>query len=328
MTPKNYRKALTELRTKIKIIETQLSKKQFSEIDYSAVPSCANKKYHKAFWRNDEERYRQFIESAIKGKDKDGNAVKINTKVLYPYQIIKDLLNQRFSKGKIDTQLALSMEALWKNLPDYVQGSTQNALAIIDTSGSMCAYDALPMSVALSLGIYFGERNMGRFANHFITFSERPKLVEIKGDNIMSKVNHILKYEEVANTNLKAVFDLLLNTAVKEKLHQEQMPDKLFVVSDMQFDSATSGINRDTKRLMDYVKEDWDNAGYKLPKLVYWNVNASRDSYPMTIDDAGVQFVSGCSPSIFTNLLKDKFMSPMELVLDVVNTERYSVITV
>jgi hypothetical protein len=106
------------------------------------------------------------------------------------------------------------------------------------------------------------------------------------------------------------------------------MPDKLFVVSDMQFDSATSGINRDTKRLMDYVKEDWDNAGYKLPKLVYWNVNASRDSYPMTIDDAGVQFVSGCSPSIFTNLLKDKFMSPMELVLDVVNTERYSVITV
>jgi hypothetical protein len=341
ISPKEYRKSLTFLRKKINIIETKLSEKKYEEINYLHVPSCANKKYHKAFWRNDEERYREFIEAAIKGKDKNGKEVKINTKALYPYEIIRDILKNhndsylRYNKFRTKTNLdinsiqkSISMDALWKNLPDYVNGSMQNALAIIDTSGSMTCNDYLPMSVALSLGIYFGERNQGRFANHFITFSERPKLVEIKGTDIATKVHDIMRYEEVSNTNIKAVFDLLLNTAIKENLPQEELPEKLFIISDMQHDSATSGINRDTKRLMDYVKESWDKAGYKFPKLVYWNVDAKKDSYPMTIDDSGVQFVSGCSPVIFTNLLKDKFMSPLELVLDVVDTERYGVITV
>lgn len=337
ITPRLYRKSLTSLRKKINIIETKLSTKKYEEINYSHVPSCANKKYHKAFWRNDEERYREFVEAAIKGKDKNGKEVKINTKALYPYEIIKNILkgsSSHFSflygATKRDIKNYLSMEALWRNLPDYVQGSIQNALAIIDTSGSMTFNDYLPISVALSLGIYFGERNQGRFANHFITFSTNPKLVEIKGTDIATKVQDIMRYEEVSNTNIKAVFDLLLNTAIRENLPQEELPEKLFIISDMEFDSysCTTGINRDTKRLMSYVKESWDNAGYKFPNLVFWNVNARNEQYPMTVDDSGVQFVSGCSPVIFTNLLKDKFMSPLELVLDVVDTERYSVITV
>lgn len=321
---RSYRKALTELRTKINIVETLITKKNYQAIDYSNVPSCANLKYMKAFWRNDEERYRAFVEQAVKGEK------KVNAKVLYPYEIVKSILKQydrNYTTSQIDPSLDLSMDMLWKALPDYIGDNTDNVLAVIDTSGSMTSNDCLPISAAIALGIYFAEHNKGAFANHFISFASRPQLIKIVGNDIAAKSRYIFKKSLIDNTNIEGVFDLILKTVQRNNLSQDEIPSRLIIISDMQFDCAVSRSQRST-HLMKTIKQKWDNAGFQLPKLIYWNVDAKAETFPMTTDENGVQFVSGMSPSIFTSLLKDKFVTPFELVLDVVNSERYSRITI
>ena len=331
--PRIYRKVLTKLRNKIKIIETKLTEKKYSEIDYSQVPSNANKKYHKAFWRNDECRYSEYLQKLVKG-DK---TVKINTKTLYPYDIVRDIINNTdygfsWSKGRLyevkDAQKDLSLDVMWKNLPDYINGSMGNAIAVIDTSGSMTMNDNLPISIAVSMGIYFAERYNGPFANTFISFSDKPQLHKIEGTDIATQVRSIMEKEEIANTNIKAVFDLILQIAVNNKLNQSELPDQIIIVTDLNFDSATSGINNDTNRLFDYIKASWNIAGYKIPALTFWNVDARNEAFPMTIDDEGVKFVSGCSPVLFKSILSNQLVTPLQMVLNTVDVDRYRAITV
>jgi hypothetical protein len=327
-----YRKTLSELRKKIDIIETKITKQKYSDIDYNTVPSCANKKYYKLFWKYDTDRYQEFIGKVVKG-DK---TVKINSKDLFPHEIVREILNNTNMSSfgwsnrtddysTVDMQKDLTMKALWNSIPDYVNSDGNDVLCVIDTSGSMSFNNYLPLSVAIALGLYFAEHNKGRFKNQFITFSERPKAIELQGDDICSKTRDVLRYCEVANTNIAAVFDLILNTAKKYNLPAEEIPKKLIIISDMQFDSQTIGINSDTEKLMSYVRHKWNGTGYKFPSLTYWNVEGRNKNFP-EVDSAGVQFISGFSPKIFNELIHD--VSAMELVMKIVNKERYNCITV
>ncbi|MGE5438003.1 MAG: DUF2828 family protein [Syntrophothermus sp.] len=334
LTEREYRIILSSLRKRIDIIETKITKQKYSDINYSTVPSCANKKYYKLFWKYDTDRYQDFISRINKG-DK---SVKINSKDLFPHEIIREILNNsdtsRFgysyysSQDKYtanDIQKDMSLKALWNAIPNYITEPGNDVLCVIDTSGSMSFNNYLPLSVAIALGLYFAERNKGRFKNKFITFSERPKAVELQGDDICSKTRDVLRYSEVANTNIAAVFDLILNTAKKYNLAAEEIPKKLIIISDMQFDSQTSGINRDTEKLMNYVRNKWNGSGYRFPSLTYWNVEGRNKNFP-DVDSAGVQFISGFSPKIFNELIQD--VSSMELVMKIANKERYNCITV
>jgi len=335
LTDREYRKMLSSLRKKINIIETKLSTKNYAEIDYSQVPSNANKKYLKAFWRNDEERYSAFVnrvKKAIETGDKSDKKAKINVKALYPYEIIKNIINSSRDRwgcsSRINPQEDLTLDVMWKSLPDYINGNDKSALAVIDTSGSMTSNDNLPISAAISLGVYFAERITGKFANTFISFSTTPKLIDIKGDDIATKARSIYDKSEISDTNIQAVFDLILNIAVRDNLPQSEIPDRIIIISDMEFNSCTSGINRNTDKLFQRISASWTSAGYKFPRLTFWNVDARQQQYPMTIDTSGIQFVSGFSPTIFSAILKDEFKSPLNLVLDVINVERYNCITV
>lgn len=306
---KAYRKLLTELRAAIKIIENNLRLKDYS-FDYGKQPSKAMLKYRKAFWRNDDERYKAFLEKVHKSE------ASMHTGTLAPYDIIKSIVQNRYNK--FDDQERASLNTTWNAQEDFTNG--ENALVVVDGSGSMYGWgNPCAAAVAQSLGIYFAERNTGHFKNHFITFSENPRLIEIKGKDIVDKVQYCMGYNECANTNISKVFELILNTAQKYKLSQAELPSRLYIISDMEFDKCAEDADIAN---FEYAKKIFARAGYTLPQIVFWNVDARNEQVPVTKNEQGVALVSGCSPQIFA-LLQNGDFNPMSFMLKVLNSERY-----
>ena len=203
---------------------------------------------------------------------------------------------QGYSMRKLSKEEQASINATWDSLPDY--GSDENAIAVIDTSGSMyCSGKPVAASVALSLGIYFAERNKGYFKNYFIEFSTRPQLIEIKGQTFADKLRYLASFNEVANTNIEAVFDLILKAAVKNKLPQSELPTKLYLISDMEFDEAVDNAELSN---FENAKKKFEEKGYKLPDIVFWNVASRNKQQPVTKNEEGVVLVSGCTPRLFS----------------------------
>ena len=304
-----YRKLLVRLRAHVRIIENNLRERDYT-FDYEKQPSKAMFKYRNAFIRNDGERYNEFLNKASSGE------VKLNTNVLTPYEIITP-----FFKRNVSDEERNSINATWNALEDFT--NDENALAVIDGSGSMYGgADPIPATVALSLGIYFAERNKGAFKNHFITFSENPQLVEIKGDDILDKVRYCHDYDEVANTNIQKVFELILNAAKKNHVPQEELPKRLYIISDMEFDYCADDANLTN---FEYAKKLFEDAGYKLPEVVFWNVSSRNRQQPVTKNEQGVLLVSGCTPRLFS-MMADGSLSdraPYEFMMEVLMSERY-----
>jgi len=310
LSDKSYRQALSTLRAAIAILESKMCKKDYS-FDYSRQPSNAMLKYRKAFFRNDIERYQAFLADVLKGK------VKMNASTLYPYQIVDPILNEQFDENE-----SVSLDAMWKSLDDFTKD--ENALAVIDGSGSMYwGYNVKPASVALSLGIYFAERNKGAFHNHFITFSRNPRLVEIKGDDITEKVKYCESFNEIANTDLQKVFKLILETAADNDLPQSDLPETLYIISDMEFDEC---VENAAVSNFHNAKELFETFGYKLPNVVFWTVRCRNEHQPAEMNEQGVALVSGASPHVFS-MIKTGVFTPMQVMLDTLNAERYSMIS-
>ena len=307
MTDAQYRKTLVKLRARIRILENDLREKDYS-FDYAKQPSKALFKFRKAFLRNDSERYEDFLDKVSRGE------AKLHTGTLTPYEIIAPFFDRQ-----VDDREAASIDATWNAQEDFTGG--ENALVVIDGSGSMyCFGEPRPASVALSLGIYFAERNRGLFRDHFITFSEKPQLVQIKGKTILEKVRYCHGFNEVANTNIQKVFELILNTAVKNAVPQEELPSTLYIISDMEFDACAEGADVTN---FEYAKKRFEEAGYKLPRVVFWNVQSRNAQQPVTQNEQGVALVSGCSPRIF-GMLTAGTLSPMGYMLDILGSERYA----
>ncbi len=314
MSPRNYRKLLSGMRAGLNIVETLMSANKWTSIDHSKVSSKAAKNYRKAFLKRDPEGYKKFIERAVKGE------VKINSSTLFPYEIIHSV------RERVDNTL----EAQWKQLPDYVDGDTSNAICVVDSSSSMDDWNFYgrvsnaprsytPMDVAFSLGIYFAERSKGIFAGHVIDFSTTPRLNKIAGKTLFEKVSWIRRLNCGGSTNIEAVFDLILDTAVKNKIEQSEMPSKIFIISDMEFDQASGH----SKTNFSVMKKKYSKAGYEMPNIVFWNVNAHQQQAPVTKEEENVFLISGASPSAFKTCLTAKAVNPMELMLETLNSDRY-----
>lgn len=308
-----YRKMLVGLRAHIRIIENNLRERDYS-FDYEKQPSKAMFKYRNAFIRNDGERYNEFLNRASCGK------AKLNTGALTPYEIISP-----FFIGDISDEERNAINTTWNALEDFTK--EENALAVIDGSGSMYMdCEPIPATVAVSLGIYFAERNKGAFKNHFITFSCSPQLVEIKGDDILDKVRYCCGFNEVANTNIQKIFELILNAAKKNHVPQAELPKKLYIISDMEFDFCTDDASLTN---FEYAKKLFEDAGYKLPEIVFWNVASRNRQQPVTKNEQGVLLVSGCTPRLFAMIADGSIsdMTPYEFMLEVLMSERYEKIT-
>lgn len=313
-----YRKSLSALRKSINILENKLRTMDYS-FDYSTLPALASFKHRQAFIRNDNERYTAYL------KEVENGTKKMNTATVEPYQVVGDIADNYWNMrelAKIQKEERIALNTTWNNLPDYTCG--RNALVVVDGSGSM--YNQVrgtkPIDVALSLGIYFAERNKGQFKDHFITFSESPRLVKIKGDDIVDKVAYCRTFNEIANTNIEKVFKLILYTAIKYNTPQSELPETIYIISDMQFDRCTTNSNETN---FTNAEKLFNEHGYKLPTLVFWNVNASKNNVPVTANTQGAVLVSGFSPRLFSMVVSGE-IDPYKFMINAINTERYDII--
>ena len=328
ITEREYRKTLSSLRKYLDVVEVKMSAKNWSEIKYEAVPSRANLIYNGAFLRNDEERRREYLGKLEKGE------TKINASTLYPHDLVHKYTDgyHRLYKNK-----DAAIEALWKALPDTVKGCG-NTIVVADGSGSMTTSvgntRVSALDVANALAIYFAEHSSGEFKDKYITFSESPQLVDFsKCTSLYDKIKCALAHNEVANTNIEKVFELILATAVNNKMSQDDMPKNILIISDMEFDScATVGTTRDrwgysyvrpTQTLFDTIAQKYANAGYKLPRLVFWNVNSRTGTIPVKENELGVALVSGFSVNVAKMVMSGK-LDPYECLLETLNSERYA----
>ncbi len=331
MTEKQYRKTLSELRAYLKVVEVYMSSKAWQEIDYATVPSRANLIYNNAFLRNDEERRKAYLESLKKGE------AKINAGVLFPHDIVSKYYDAshpwlRTVKSSEDTTL----EELWKALPDYVQGAG-NTICVSDGSGSMTisvgGTNIRALDVAQALSIYFSERCTGEFHNNYITFSASPQFVDLsKASSLREKIEIANRYSEVANTNIEAVFDLILTTAVKNHMTQEEMPKNILILSDMEFDNCvTCGdknvryLQKPESKLFEVFAKKYQSYHYQLPRLVFWNINSRTGTIPIRENKLGVALVSGFSPAVVKMVLSNS-VDPYQCLLEQINAERYDAV--
>ena len=316
MTDRDYRKAVVELRAKIRIIENNLREKDYT-FDYSKQPSKAMFKYRAAFMRNDGERYGAFINKVSKGE------AKLNAKTVMPYELVDPFLTGGWYSGRtfmrdISDEEKNVLNATWASMPDF--GGDQNAIAVVDTSGSMYfSSSPRPASVALSLGLYFAERNKGLFHNYFIEFSHNAKLIELKGDTFADRLRYIASFNEIADTNIEAVFDLILRAAVKNRIPQEEMPATLYIISDMEFNSCVRNAGLTN---FENAKMNYEAHGYKLPNVVFCNVQSRNRQQPVTMNEQGVALVSGCTPKLFSMVASGN-IDPYSFMMEVVGSERY-----
>lgn len=334
LTPREYRKSLSVLRARINVLERLMSAGQWDKIEFDKIPSKAGLVYRNAFARHDVERMRA-DKDAVAYKDfmQDKNT-KVNAKALYPYEVVAKAtdysgMNNGWywseNYGRNNPIERAAINKYWDNLEDYFNGASLDALCMIDTSGSMWGSDAsAPINVAISIGLYAAERARGPFHGHYISFSSRPQLIETYGSDFVDKVRRIYSTNLCENTNIEAAFDMLLDTAIKSHCRQSDLPKTIIVVSDMQFDRQRSYYGNSNATLMENIAYKWQRAGYQMPELVYWNVQARGNNViPMQAKD-GITFVSGFSPTLFEQIMKGK--TGYDLMMDKLNSKRYECI--
>lgn len=324
ISPRTYRAILLALRKYLDVLEIKTCANRWDEIDYNKVPSKANLRYKRAFMRHDSERREAYLEALARGDNK----VKIHSATNFPHDVVhqytKGALSPLYSSNFLDClKYDEAIEQLWKNLQDMP--GLDNTLVIWDGSGSMLQpvgnTNVTALDVADALTIYCGARCKGSYENTFITFSSRPKVVSLRGEtSLRDKLVYMrTHYTECSNTNLEATFDLILRAAKTENMAQEDLPRQLLIISDMEFDRAVCGPGV----LLESLAKKFAAAGYKLPKLIFWNVNSRTNTIPMTQNENGVILVSGFSVNIIKQVLSGK-TAPRDALIDVLNADTYA----
>lgn len=332
MTSREYRKTLSTLRERINVLERLMSANRWDEIEFDKIPSKAGLVYRNAFARRDilAKKYEAFA------KSKD---TKVNADALYPHDVAHRAFAMRYNTS-LEDPTRLMLQKYWDNLKDFYNGREENGIAVVDVSGSM---RGTPMEAAVSMGAYIADKAHGPFANHFITFSAHPELVRFEGVDIVDKLNRCVQADWGMNTNVQAVFDMLLNTAMKKGVKAEDMPTRIYIFSDMEFDSCVS-FDRTSKRSrsswsrwddcrtvnsvdevnsdLENIKLEWARYGYQMPQVIFWNLNARNNRIPAIGD--GFSYVSGFSPVMMQTILSGK--DGYDLMIEKLMSQRYDAI--
>ena len=301
-SPKRYRKTLVTLS---KTVEQNMCARSWDQITYDHVPSVASARYQKAFFKHDPVRYAEWREGLKTGE------TKVNASVLYPYDVIKSVHHG-------DETVAL---AQWEALPNYVGDA--NILPIVDVSGSMTcsaggSKSVTCLDVAVSLGLYLADKNKGKFKDTCLTFSAKPQLLHLQG-NLLQKMQQMESSQWEMNTNLNAAFEKILQVALEGKVPQEEMPQTVLILSDMQFDQCV----RHDDSAIEMIRRKYEAAGYTIPNVVFWNLNNSYGNAPVAFNESGTALVSGFSPAIMTSILAGKEFTPESIMLETIMKERY-----
>jgi hypothetical protein len=312
LDPKSYRKLLAE---NSNTVEQLMCAKAWSSIDYNKLPSKAMANLMKAFTKNDKDRFSAYLASLEKGEA----GVKINAGAVYPYDIIKSLKMGQ-SRGA---------DAQWAALPNFMGESEERIFPLVDVSGSMNQKvsdnpNLNVMDVAISLGLYISERNIGPFKDAFITFDSYPELL-VLGGSLSERYQQMKGSPWGGSTDLNKAFNLLLSKAVSNKLPQSEMPTMFIILSDMEFNQADSNWNHTAQEM---IEDEFRATGYIMPKIVYWNLASRGDkNKPVSFDKKGTALVSGFSPSILSAVLGGKEITPYDMMMTVIDSDRYKAVT-
>ena len=274
--------------------------------------------YKKAFNKHSV-KFAEYVEKLVKGEAD----VKVNAGAVYPYDVLKGLCSQ-YVYGSYDNTELGHIQAQWDALPNYVGDA--RILPIVDVSGSMTTpaggYNSKSgvtcLDVSISLGLYLADKNTGAFKDTFLTFSDNPQLLHLNG-NIVQKCQQMAKSNWGMTTNLHAALDKILSVAQKGNVPQSEMPNMLLILSDMQFNQCT----RFDDSAFEMIGRKYANAGYDMPKIVFWNLNAAYGNQPVKYDTSGVALVSGFSPALVKGLANVENFSPEAIMLDTIMNERY-----
>ena len=313
MEPRAYRLMLTRLRRHIGLTERYLTRKQPEKINYEAVPAHAMLRYRQAFERNDGDRFYDYLADVEAGRK------RMHADTLDPHEILRPYFKSGYWTPRA-AQGSDTLNLLWKSLGAEL--GNRNAISVIDVSGSMyCHQEGTPMPALISqaMGLYCAERCRGTFHNMFITFDNVPQLMEIHGSTLEDKLRYISDAPWGGSTNLEAVFDLILRTAVKHHTPQKQLPSVLYIFSDMEFNQAIADPD---KTVYDVAREKFAAEGYQLPAVVFHNVNSWQMQAPVTAHTRGAALTSGTAVAS----LKEKFdgnVTPLSHMLRVLNSKRY-----
>ncbi len=302
LSEQEYRKILSSLRSKLNIIEKNLTNKDYDKIEFAKVPSKAMLKYNRVFNAKIEDRFNAYKESLKEGK------TKVNTKGLFAYEIVGQVYNHRGDNSLYDL--------MWEQQKDILHGNKSNILVVADTSGSMLSYKGIPYFTSVGLAIYLAEHNKGFFHNHFITFSDKPTLQEVRGKTLTEKIANM---EEINawNTDIDLVFKLILDAALQNNLQDKDLPSHIIIISDMEFD--TSIYSKEGTNYQGW-RQTFKDKGYKLPTIIFWNVAGNSLGTPITKFDNDVAMISGFSTHILENLLSLESYTPLTVMQEKLST--------
>lgn len=317
MTPKEYRKTIVALTN---VVETNMCNKNWKNISYKGIPSKAFSKYQRAFWKNDPERFESFLNDVKEGK------TSINASAIFPHDVIKSYIDPW---EEVANNPAINEQ--WNALPNYMEGNNERILPVCDVSGSM---SGTPMEVSISLGLYISERNEGAFKDAFMTFSYNPTMQYLKGD-VFQRVQQLSRADWSMNTDLQLTFKTILSKAVSENVPANEMPTKLLIISDMEFDAAHGDrwssydeVSEWNPTAMEMIKNEYEKSGYEMPGIVFWNVNGRIANVPVKANTENTALISGFSPAILKSVLTGEIVSPLQVMIDTIQNERYDIINI
>lgn len=332
-----YRKVyLSKLRKYSNVTEVYMCGKLWDQINYEQVPSVCMLKHRKAFSKNDEQRFKEYLD-AVKAGEK-----KINATQLFPHELISHYLKG----GSYDE----TVEAQWKALVAHHRkiGTFENCLPVCDVSGSMTAKigdksNVSCLEACMGLGMLISECIEGAFSGVIVTFSSKPEFHVVKGKTLQDRVRDVKSMHWEMTTNFQAVFDMILDRCTKHNVPQDKCPKTIFTFSDMQFNEArycpehhnqSSGWGYGGKcdcpsgRItnLEAIRQKYSRSKYEMPGIVFWNLRGNTPDFPATTEDSGIALVSGFSPTLMGLFMKGVELNPYNIMRVAIDDERYSLI--
>ena len=305
-----YRKEISKIRQHLNILERNLATGHEELIEFGKLSSVAHRKSRNLFQRETNakgdtsekraelmKRYKEYLEGLKKGTE------KINATGTQPHELVCHYLYGR--------EYDETIEQLWNKLMNTTSENNmmKSTMAVVDVSGSM---NGTPMSVSIALGIVVSLLTQGSFNRKLITFSEIPQWFDLQGESLEDMVKNLQHMKWGYNTNIMAIFDLILSHAKTYNLLPQQMVKTLFIFTDMQFDQATQS---NKKTIYEEVKDKYADAGYDVPYIIFWNLRSGTSTaLPVMSYTPGVALVSGFSDSLISSILESGIVSPIEVL--------------
>jgi hypothetical protein len=311
VTPKEFRKEYnTPLRAYLKVVETYMCKNEWSQIDFNKVPSCAMKKLKSAFESHEPDRFKAWAESLKTGE------TKVNANQLYPHELVREVRVKGFADEVVEAQ--------WNVIVQSVRslGVLSDCIAVIDTSSSMNNPNCLPLDVAVAMGMIISDITEGPFHGNLLTFNTNPAFAVIPDGCMYERFDAVRNMSWGGSTNIERLFKCVLDTAISNNVSVERMPKRIFIISDMQFNTAIDHCGRSVTN-MEKIESLYSESGYKRPQIVFWNVNGKTDDFPCTTDSNGTVMISGFSPSILKSVMNCKKFSSVEIMRFTLDDDRY-----